>query len=190
MNVTVLGRFELASRIALDASTGSWFVVGVGDDEEAQLLAEELETLIETAVPMVSVDGRDALVRASCEHSNSAVVILARVPLENLHLDEARSLLQREHAAALVVPAPRLARLLAVAPHFTNWAGNRVFVVEEDRYLDSGGKEERLAALRKHHEMSDEAFLAEVEHGRLLLEPEHAEWLVLLGRSDLLEGGT
>lgn len=188
MNVTTLGRFELASRIALDSSTGSWFVVGVADEGEASALGEELEILVEAEVPVVSVDGRDALVKASHDHANVVVVFVALTPLQDLHLDEARSLLHRAHAAALVVPSPELARLLTVAPHFTSWVGNRVFNVEEDRYLDSDARAERLAALQQHYGMSDEQFVTAVAHGNLPLDPEHAEWLVLLGRSDLLEG--
>lgn len=190
MNVSTLGRFELASRIALDIWTGSWFVVGVDDEAEASALGEELESLIEADVPVVSVHDRDALVKGSRDHAAGVVVFLAPVPLQELHLDEARSLLQREHAAALVVPAREVVRLLAIAPHFTNWSGNRAFIVEEDRYLEKNAAEERLTALREHHGMSDEEFLAKIERGSLPLEPGHAEWLVLLGRSDLLEGGS
>jgi hypothetical protein len=48
-------------------------------------------------------------------------------------------------------------------------------------------KERRLVALRAWSGLSDAEMLAAVERGEIRLEPEHAVWLVLLGRGDLLD---
>lgn len=61
-----------------------------------------------------------------------------------------------------------------------------MFLVEEDRFLDEVAIEARLVALRNHYGMSDDELLTRVADEELPVEPEHAEWLVLLGRSDLL----
>jgi hypothetical protein len=188
LDISSLGRFELASRIALDEPTGSWFVVGVGDEHRLSLLGEDIENLVDHPVAVVHVTDRDSLVNASHEHAGGVALFFTPGGLEELCLDDARSRLQRQHAAVLAIPEPEISRLVTIAPHFVGWAGNRVFLVEEDRFLDSEAQEERLEALREHYGMSDEEFLAKVEHGRLSLEPDHAEWLVLLGRSELLKG--
>lgn len=181
-----LGRFELAARVVLDGSTGSWFVVGVEDGESAAILGEEIESLAEESVAVLAVSDRDSLVAGSHEHAGGLAVFFTTARLEDLHLDAARSSLQRVRAAVLAIPPRELARVASIAPHFTSWAGNRVFLVEEDRFLDEDAVEARLVALRNHYGMSDDELLTRVADEELPVEPEHAEWLVLLGRSDLL----
>lgn len=90
----------------------------------------------------------------------------------------------------LAVPPHQLTRIASIAPHFTSWAGNRVFLIEEDRFLDQEAIEARLQAIRTHYGMNDEELLELAQRREVPLEPEQAEWLVLLGRSDLLEGGS
>lgn len=46
--------------------------------------------------------------------------------------------------------------------------------------------EERLASFRTRAGWSDEELIAAVETGKLVVEPWIAEWLILLGRSDLV----
>ena len=88
--------------------------------------------------------------------------------------------------ATLVVPMDVLNRMFTEAPHFTSWIGTRLYVVEEDRFLDEAAREERLAALRARYQMSDEAMLAQVTAGMEPSDPEILEWLVLVGRPDLI----
>lgn len=188
MNVSSLSRFELAARVALDAATSSWFVVGADSEQEVAWIGEEIEGLIDATVAVIRVTSRESLVSASRDHATSIAIFFAPVPLEDLHLDHARSLLQRDHAAVLVTPTTEITRMLTVAPHFTSWAGNRAFLIEEDRFLDDETQEARLQAFRDNYAMNDDEFLAHVQRGDLAFEPEHAEWLVLLDRADLLEG--
>lgn len=69
-----LGRFELAARVVLDGSTGSWFVVGVEDGESAAILGEEIESLAEESVAVLTVSDRDSLVAGSHEHAGGLAV--------------------------------------------------------------------------------------------------------------------
>lgn len=190
MNVPELGRFELASRIALDEATGSWSVVGVESEADARLFAEELEFIVEDRVMMLDVSSQDALIEASRKNSDGLAIFFTTIGIEALHLDDVRSMLQRSHAAVLAIPPSQLSRLVTVAPHFASWVGNRVFAVQDDRFLQEDAREERLEALREHYGWTDDEFLAKVQRGALEPEPEHAEWLVLLERSDLLRSGS
>ena len=186
MNITPLGRFELASRIVLDESTSSWFVVGSEDDQDGALLSQQLEYLADKEVMTRSATDVGSLVRGSRDTRDAIAIIAAPVPLDALHLDDARSMLQRTSAGVLVIPMDQLRRLVSAAPHFTSWVGNRVFAVEDDRMLADRARQQRLQDLREQFGISDEEFLARVKNGTLSLEPEHAEWLVLLRRDDLL----
>lgn len=48
--------------------------------------------------------------------------------------------------------------------------------------------EKRLVAMREHYELSDEEVVAKALDGTLPPDPNYCEWLVLLGRSDLIGG--
>ncbi len=188
MSIRPVNRFELASRIVLDEPTSSWFIVGVGGEDEVSLLSEELAALTGSQVPVRQVSDRETLVIAARETAAVLSVYHAKAMIESLDLDGVRSSLRRPHAAVLAVPADQLSRVPTVAPHFMSWAGNRLFMVADDRFLDTAAREERLTALRGHYQVSDDEFLARVKQGSMGSEPEHAEWLVLLGRPDLLDG--
>lgn len=175
----------------LDGLTSSWFVVGGRADPQVvgAELVDQLECL--PGVPRVAVlavDDVNALVDVSRAHADLIAVFVCQLAIEALHLDDVRSMLQRSHAGVLVVPFAQLVRIASVAPHFASWVGNRVFGVQEDRYLSDDARVARIGALQKHFGTSDEEFVAAVERGTLTLEPEHAEWLVLIGREDLLKG--
>lgn len=179
------GRFQLAATIALADADAAWVVVGAAEPEaEAALLAAELSALLDVDVRVVHVPRTEAL--AALSRANAEPVVFVASKLRAPSLDEQRERLRRTHAATLVVPMEVLDRLFTEAPHFTSWIGTRLHVVEEDRFLEEAAREERLAALRAHHAMSDDEFVRRVEARELATnEPDLLEWLVLLGRDDL-----
>lgn len=81
VGVPSLGRFELAARVVLDGSTGSWFVVGLEDHEAASILGDEIESIAEEKVAVVTVSDRDSLVAASRDHVSGLAIFHAVVPL-------------------------------------------------------------------------------------------------------------
>lgn len=185
LGVRKTGRFELAATIALEDPVGGWVVVGAPEPEaEAALLAMELSAQLAEEVHVVKVERTEAL--ASLSRANAEPVVFVVSELDASSLDEQRGRLRRARGATLVVPRDVLDRLFTEAPHFTSWIGTRLHAVEEDRFLDEAAREERLAALRAHHAMSDEEFLRRVEARELASnEPDMLEWLVLLGRDEL-----
>lgn len=189
MNLEPVARFELAALIALQDGTGAWTVVGAADPQaEAQLLAGELGRLLEAAVEVIVVVEPAQLAALSAASRDRPVVLLALAGAESLPLDTQRSLLTRDRSATLVMPITALAGLATRAPHFTSWIGSEVHVVEEDRFLADAAREARLSALRTHYRMSDDELVAQVLRKTAPDEPDVAEWLVLLGRDDLLVG--
>ena len=184
LGVRKTGRFELAATIALEDAVGAWVVVGAVEPEaEAALLAMELSAQLAVDVHVVKV-GTEAL--ASLSQANAEPVVFVANELDVASLDEQRGRLRRARGATLVVPMDVLNRMFTEAPHFTNWIGTRLYVVEEDRFLDEAAREERLAALRARYQMSDDAMLAQVTARTEPSDPEILEWLVLVGRSDLI----
>ena len=74
--------------------------------------------------------------------------------------------------------------LAAEAPNFWSWVGPRVWNL--DPLAGQLDREARLASLREGTGLSDAEMLLRVEAGALKLDPVIAEWLVLLGKGDLL----
>ena len=187
MKPSTIGRFELASLVALDAEIGAWFVVGTREPNEPFLLQADLEGILGRPVPVLPVSGRDDLVREAQAHANEVVVLDCVAPIRSLELDALRSALERSAPAVLVFPTPALSELIDVAPHFSNWAAGRFMCIEDDRTLDQETREQRIVSLRTRYGLDDQRFVAAVERGAIAMDADVAEWLVLLDRGDLVE---
>ena len=102
-------------------------------------------------------------------------------------LDRRRSELSRAGVAVFLTTAPSFDVLMRVAPNLASWLGGLVFSHEDSRQRDVERREQRLAALRAWSDETDEEVIRAALEGTLSREPEYAEWLVLLGRGDLLD---
>jgi hypothetical protein len=103
------------------------------------------------------------------------------------HLDLLRSRLNRNRACVLVLSPEGAEKLVENAPNFSSWIGGSIWQV--DLEAESLSEEERLARLRDLREWSgltDEEVLRRARERTLPNEPEFSEWLVLLGRVDLI----
>jgi len=108
-------------------------------------------------------------------------------PLEWQKLDGFRSLLQRDGASVFILGEEALGELFRHAPNLSSWLGGSVWRLErQDHTLSSREKHERLKSLRQWSGLSDEEVIARAEQGTLPGDPPYAEWLVLLGRGELL----
>jgi hypothetical protein len=101
-------------------------------------------------------------------------------------LDRRRSALAREGAVVFVTTPASFAELMRVAPNLASWLGGLVFSHEDPDALARAQIGPRLDALRVWSGKSDGDVVEEAERGLLPRDPEYAEWLVLLGRGDLL----
>lgn len=187
MSVSTVSRIELASLVALDVGTGSWFVVGKPDADDVQSMQAALEGVLGTQVRVVTVSGGDDLLAAVRSSANEVAIFDSQSPVKGLDLDELRSNLMRAAPALLMVSPSSLDEIADVAPHFTSWAGSRVFAIVEDRFLDVEARSERIAEFQRKYGFDDREFIGRVERAELVPDAELAEWLVLLGRGDLLE---
>jgi len=186
MKLAEIPRFQLASLVALAEDSGTWFVVGCElPTTEAELVRSEIESLIDGTVGFVVLDAPDALSRASREHAD-AVLVVASPWGKELELDTERSMLARARPAVLLMPVAAAGELSNIAPHFLSWIGGEVHRVVDDRYISADDRAIRLDALRTRFGLSDEQLLEAARAGVAPNDPAVAEWLVLLGASDLL----
>ena len=103
------------------------------------------------------------------------------------HLDLLRSRLVRRQAVALVLSESSLGKLNRAAPNLASWIGGSAWSIDLDSdALDETERRARLAALREWSGLSDSEVIQKAENANLPGDPEYLEWLVLLGREDLI----
>lgn len=101
-------------------------------------------------------------------------------------LDRRRSEFSREGITVFLTSPGSFAMLMRVAPNLASWLGGSVFTYEDIDALAIEQRDRRLASLRTWSGKTDGEVLQAAQAGRLPRDPEFAEWLVLLGRGDLL----
>jgi hypothetical protein len=185
-----IGLGEMALRIV--ARPGAWFALLAPAPEASRVadhLAEEIAMMGDAAPKRVDASvGAAVLVH---EAGEAGTVVSAGFEgfgdEEWRHLDLLRSQLVRDEPVVLVLSTPAFERLMRNAPNVASLLGGAVWTLDpEAELLTDEEKEQRLQALRAWSGLSDDEMIARRERGELPRDPEYAEWLVLLGRGDLV----
>ncbi|MBE4753210.1 hypothetical protein G4177_34175 [Corallococcus sp. ZKHCc1 1396] len=102
-------------------------------------------------------------------------------------IDRERSLLQRQGVTILVLGDEAIGQLFDHTPNFASWLGGAAWRLEQKApTLSAEDRERRLDALRRWARWTDTEVITQAEQGQLPPDPPFSEWLVLLGRGDLL----
>lgn len=102
-------------------------------------------------------------------------------------VDRRRSSLARPGVLIFVTSPSSFDELMRSAPNLASWLGAQVFAYVGDGADVEAARKQRLEALRAWASKSDTDVVRAAEAGTLPRDPEYAEWLVLLGRGDLLD---
>lgn len=102
-------------------------------------------------------------------------------------LDVQRSRLSRHGVTIWILTHEDLDRIQQCAPNLSSWLGGNVAEHREDTAEAEAFREGRLEALRAWAGKTDDEVCREAAARTLPRDPEYAEWLVLLGRADLLD---
>ena len=103
--------------------------------------------------------------------------------LARLDLDRGRFL---DGPAIVAVTTPEGASRLALhAPNLWSWVGSQCFRGVEPEPM---AVQSRIQSIRDELGISEDELVRRVEAGVLALDPVLAEWLVLIGRGDLVDG--
>jgi hypothetical protein len=98
-----------------------------------------------------------------------------------------RSALERTGPVVLWVAPDALARLTELAPNIRSFIGSSVFIAgPEPGIMTNNERETRLEELRQYYQISDQEIVRRAQAHELPPEPHFVEWLVLLGRGDLV----
>lgn len=185
-----------ASRVAaeIEREAGSWTAIFCEDGQErgvadAMLVAiEDAQAVAEGGTARVlEADGELPETIARMPHNAAAVVIgLERLQARRLSaLDLRRNVMIGGASVVLIIPRSLVPLIRAHMPNTWSLVGPRGWWIEMPE--DTLDIEQRLASLRKQHGTTDEQVIEQAEARQLPLDPPFVEWLVLLGRGDLLE---
>ena len=100
-------------------------------------------------------------------------------------LDQRRSSIAHRGVLVFVTTPASFAELMRHAPNLASWLGGEVFAYPAED-TDAAVREQRLTVLRAWASRADDDIVDAAAAGTLPRDPEYAEWLVLLGRGDLL----
>lgn len=181
---------DFAARLLEDSGSNTWSVAIVASSNEettANDIVEEANA-IEPGFATTAMLARPTDFFAAVAGAPYRLVVAAGFECFDESawsmLDVGRSRLMRDDGVtALVMTAATFGRLQAHAPNLASWIGGAVFELGESERPSSDA---RLEQLRAYGKMSDEELIAKAKQGTLEPDPYFAEWLVLLGRGELL----
>lgn len=102
-------------------------------------------------------------------------------------LDLTRSALERSGPIVFWLSSVCMPSLSEHAPNIRSFVGGSIFLAGPDGGLmTEEDRQARLQQLSERYQLSDDQVLARAESGTLSSEPHFIEWLVLLGRGDLV----
>lgn len=195
VELTRISIAEFALRAVTSGGERHWLVL-VGEKrvlpDLAGRLQAEMESLGSGSVEIIPrVQDALHLVRLIGNARPDACIVVCGLEqfdeAEWRHLDLLRSRLVRREAVALLLSESSLSGLSRAAPNLASWIGGAVWSVDPaSDVLGDDERRARLTSLRDWSGLSDEEMVRKAQDGTLPTEPEYVEWLVLLGREDLI----
>lgn len=186
--------FEIARRLEIRGETGWLAVLTVAGDPSALLdeLRTELRSILQKPARVVHLEPStfEELREALHQPDDDAVILssgMGLTPEKWRSLDIMRSALERKGPVILWLSPGDVANLTEHAPNIHSFIGGSIFLTGPDGgIMTEAERQERLNELSQHFGFSGDEAVRKAEAGELPHEPEFVEWLVLLGRGDLL----
>jgi hypothetical protein len=122
--------------------------------------------------------------------SDDVVVLLGSSTIEPgewSRMDMNRSRLEREGPVILWLSPEQVSQMSQYAPNIKSYVGGSVFrLTRDESTIDEAERQRRLEELSGHYGWTNQELISRASARALPPEPEIAEWLVLLGRGDLI----
>ncbi|MDI3283675.1 hypothetical protein [Polyangium sp. 15x6] len=184
--------WPLAARLASTPTMNEWVVLATASgtvDAAAAEMTAQLQSLFEGPVERRRITSLSELMKVIGEHGDRMLVLHGLDefgPRDLRQVDMYRSRLIREQPTVLVLAEPVVALFPEHAPNFWSWVRASTFRAILEDTLPEEDREQRLAAMREHFGFNDEELVRRALDGSLPDEPDIAEWLVLIGRGELV----
>jgi hypothetical protein len=183
---------ELVRRAIERTGRNSWLGLVVPDERLVDVVEQIFAGIVsESEIDVFRVDAPadvESLVRAGRRPGVMVASLTAAWPPGAWAcLDADRSRLSREHRTVLVLTESAARHVFREAPHFARLFTGSVWDLAPDPdEMSNADRLDRVASLERWASLPTPAMIARAEAKELPPDPEYAEWLVLVGRSDLL----
>ena len=187
--------FEIGQRIELRGSASyTWFVVTFDGIEPEALENFTLDIAAATGLHfrVVAVPGRwsEDLQHLLNQPATDGVVLTGFRDFDPAiwsAWDINRSRLQRPGPTVLWLSSTELARFSNFAPNLRSFVGGSIFALSPSGgQLTDAERSQRIQELERHYNLSSHDIVERARAGTLPPEPHIVEWLVLIGRGDLV----
>jgi hypothetical protein len=191
---------EILSNIRVQPNRNIWSVLAIENDDIAEVLEEltdGIEVFIESSIEIINVEekGKNFNPESIDDIFNPDINYFllwgfdSWTDVQWRQLDYLRSRLDQEKRCGVMIMSQQsVVKMIDHSPNFSSWIDGKIF------YLQLGAEiltheegELRLIALREWAELSDSEVIEKAQTHQLPSEPEYCEWLILLGRGDLIE---
>lgn len=190
---------ETLSNIRVQPNSNIWSVLIINNDDIADVLEElidGIEIFVESSVESINVEEKinDFNIENIDKIFNPDVNYFLLWGFDSWgddqwrQLDYARSSLDHKNRCGLLLLSePSAVRMIDQAPNFYSWINGRIsHLILGAELLTPEECELRLVALREWTGLSDHEIIQKAESHQLPYDPEYGEWLILLGRGDLI----
>jgi hypothetical protein len=186
--------FDIARRLDIRGETAWLAVLSPAADSTAALdqLQTELQSILQRPSRVIQLEHStfEELREALHQPDDDAVILSSGTGLKQekwRSLDIMRSALERKGPVILWLSPGDVANLTGYAPNIRSFIGASIFLAGPDSgIMTDAERQERLNELSQHFGFTGDEAVRRAEARELPHEPEFVEWLVLLGRGDLL----
>jgi hypothetical protein len=186
---------EVLQRISSLPDANFWSVMICLPEQQQQALSELEEAIpifIEKPVKIIANTlGLESLI-TEVSASQEDYILLWQFDVWQLEqwrqFDYARSQFSHDKGGIFLFSPYAAAQFQNYAPNFASWIGSRVYNLRLGaEILTEADSQNQLEALQQLTGKTNEEVIRLAELGQLPQDPEFGEWLILLGRGDLLE---
>lgn len=194
MNIKSISIDEFLQRVGSQPNGNIWSVLvtsNLDNSELAEELEETLSIFTECKVGIISADNVIDNVVSEIQQASEDYLIIWNFENWDNHswrkFDQMRSRLIKQRGVVLILSETTVSKMFTDVPNIVSWIGSRVYELTEDtELLTEEERQERLLALQQWSGYSNHKIIELAESQQLPLDPEYGEWLVLLGREDLI----
>ena len=187
---------EIARRLEIRGDDSSSWVAMLAPEGDAQSaldgLQADLSALLQRSVRFIDLKvSTFEELRAKLHEPSDDIVILvssaALTPDQWSSVDLMRSALERKGPLIFWITAESLANLSEFAPNIRSFVGPSIFAAgPEGSFMSDEERDKRIQELVDHYGYSSEEFIKKIELKEMSPDPRFIEWLILLGRGDLV----